>query len=425
VKILSTASEIQSAPPDTLHPSGSRTYKQAIDLLQTEIDRTAAKWEPMVSGTQAGTVGAHAGDGFFTDGNNQTGEWQSQKGFFWTGGFWTGELWKMYARTHDEKYRRWAELWTSRMVGAEPDQNHDTGFLYFYSSVPGFELTHDQKLHDSAIRGADHLLGMYNPVTQLIPAWNQNGDDTIVDTMMNLQLLWWASRDTGNAKYRQAALKHALRSADWLVRSDGSVIQSVHYNPGDNRQEFHLHGGNANNEPLVFPNNARPGERVFYHTHQGFSWETSWSRGTAWALYGFATAYRETHDSRLLTTAQKVADYIVAELPDDGVPWYDFYDEGVIYRNRDSSAAAIAAAGLLQLASLTQDAQKSQTYRAQAERITHSLIDRYLAPTFPGDNSPPGVLRHGTGTRPADGMLIYGQYYLLETLMALDSAKPR
>jgi unsaturated chondroitin disaccharide hydrolase len=208
------------------------------------------------------------------------------------------------------------------------------------------------------------------------------------------------------------------------VRSDGSAIQSVHYNPGDNRQEFHLHGGNANNEPLVFPNNARPGERVFYHTHQGFSWETSWSRGTAWALYGFATAYRETHDARLLTTAQKVADYIVAELPEDGVPWYDFYDEGVIYRNRDSSAAAIAAAGLLQLASLTQDAQKSQTYRAQAERITHSLIDRYLTPTFPGDNSPPGILRHGSGTRPADGMLIYGQYYLLETLIALDSARP-
>jgi unsaturated chondroitin disaccharide hydrolase len=308
------------------------------------------------------------------------------------------------------------------MVGSESEQNHDTGFLYFYSSVPGFELTHDPKLRESAFRGADHLVQMFNPVTQLIPAWKQNGDDTIIDTMMNLQLLWWARRETGAAKYRDVALKHALRSSEWFVRNDGSVIQSVHYNPGDNRQEFDLHGGNANNEPFFFSNNARPGERVFYHTHQGYSWETSWSRGTAWALYGFTVAYRETHDPRLLDTAQKVANYVIAELPDDGVPWYDFYDEGVIYRNRDSSAAAIAADGLLQLANLVQDPQKSQIYRSQAERITHSLIDRYLTPAYSGDNTPPGVLRHGSGTRPTDGMLIYGQYYLLETLVALDSA---
>jgi hypothetical protein len=117
VKVLSTAAEIQSAPPDSLHPIGSRTYKQAIDLLQKEIDRTAAKWEPVVSAAPATSITRNAGDGFFTDGDNQTGEWKSQKGFFWTGSFWTGELWKMYARTHDEKYRRWAELWTSSLVG--------------------------------------------------------------------------------------------------------------------------------------------------------------------------------------------------------------------------------------------------------------------------------------------------------------------
>jgi len=424
MRILSTAAELESAPPDTLHPVSSRTYRQAIELLQKEIDRTAAKWESTITAAQPGKVGAHEGTGFFTDGNNQSGEWQSQKGFFWTGGFWTGELWKMYARTHEGKYRRWAELWTSRMTGAEADQNHDTGFLYFYSSVAGYELTHDSRLRESAIRAADHLLSMYNPVTRLIPAWGQNGDDTIIDTMMNLQLLWWASRETGDAKYRNAALNHALRSAEWLVRSDGSVIQSVHYNPGDNRQEFRLHGGAPHDEPFAFPNNARPGERVFYHTHQGFSWETSWSRGTAWALYGLATAYRETRDPKLLAIAQKVADYILADLPEDGVPWYDFYDEGVIYRNRDSSAAAIAANGFLQLAGLTTDTEKSQTYHKQAARITQSLIDRYLTPTFQGDTSLPGILRHGSGTRPADGMLIYGQYYLLETLMALD-ASPR
>jgi unsaturated chondroitin disaccharide hydrolase len=418
-KILSSAAEVQSAPPDTLHPPGSRTYKQAIDLLQKEIDRTATKWEPVLA--QSATIATHAGAGFFTDGNNQTGEWQTQKGFFWTGGFWTAELWKMYARTHDEKYRRWAELWTSKMVGSESEQNHDTGFLYFYSSVPGFELTHDPKLRESALRGAYHLVQMFNPVTQLIPAWKQNGDDTIIDTMMNLQLLWWASRETGDAKYRDVALKHALRSAEWLVRRDGSVIQSVHYNPGDNPQKFDLHGGNVNNEPFMFPNNAKPGERVFYHTHQGYSWETSWSRGTVWALYGFTVAYRETHDPRMLATAQRVADYVIAELPEDGVPWYDFYDEGVIFRNRDSSAAAIAADGLLQLAAMTNDTQKAELYRTQAEHITNSLIDRYLTPTYQGDNTPPGILRHGSGTRPQDGMLIYGQYYLLETLLGLGS----
>jgi unsaturated chondroitin disaccharide hydrolase len=261
---------------------------------------------------------------------------------------------------------------------------------------------------------------MFNPVTQLIPGWNANGDDSIIDSMMNLQLLWWASHHTGDSKYHDVALKHALRIAEWFIRNDGSVIQSVHYNPGDDRQEFHF--GSGRDDSFSFPNITKPGERVLYHTHQGYSWETSWSRGAAWALYGFATAYAETRDAKLLQTAQRIADYIIAELPEDGVPWYDFSDEGVMYRNRDTSAAAITAAGLLQLAALTPDAKQAQVYRRQTERITHSLIDRYLTPTYTGDTTPPGVLRHGSSTHPADGLLIYGQYYLLETLMVLDSA---
>ncbi|MFI5070756.1 MAG: DUF4861 family protein [Terriglobales bacterium] len=419
VTILSTAPEVQPPPPDAHNASDSRTYAQALNLLQSEIDRTATKWEPIISANPSGSVTAQSGSGFFTDGNNQTGEWQPQKGFFWTGGFWTAELWKMYARTHDEKYRRWAELWTSRMLGAEPVQNHDAGFLYFYSSVAGFEQTHDPTLRASGLRAADRLVSMFNPVTELIPAWGPGGDDTIIDTMMNLQILWWASRETGDAKYREIAAKHALRAAEWLMRRDGSIIQSVHYNPGDNRQAFDLHGGSPNNDPFNFPNRAQPGERVFYHTHQGYSWETSWSRGTAWALYGFTVAFRETHDPRFLQTSQQIADFVIRELPEDGVPWYDFADEGVMYRNRDTSAAAIIADGLLQLSAVTQDPQKAQAYRQQAERITHSLIDRYLSPSYRGDNSPPGILRHGSGTRPQDGMLIYGQYYLMETLIAL------
>jgi unsaturated chondroitin disaccharide hydrolase len=422
VKILSTLAAPQSAPADTLHPEKARTYKEAIQLLQAEIDRTAERWEPIVTSNQNVTNGQ--GEGFFNDGDNQSGEWRKRDGFFWTGGFWTGELWKMYARTHDEKYRRWAELWTSKLVGQESTQNHDAGFLYFYSSVAGFDQAHDAKLQESGLRAAARLETLFNPQTHLIASWAPGGDDTIVDTMMNLQLLWWASRDTGDKKWRDLGLAHALRSADWFVRQDGSVIQSVHYNPGDNRQVVELRGGGVPTIQLPVHNQVAPGERLFTHTHQGFAADTAWSRGTAWALYGFATAYAETKDERLRETAEKIAAYVLANLPEDGVPWYDFYDEGVHFRNRDSSAAAITDGGLFRLSQVTANPELAIEYRNASERITHSLIDRYLTPTSKDDTSPRGILRHGCGTRPEDGMLIYGQYYLLETLMALDSAKP-
>ncbi len=420
VKIVSATPAPQSAPLDTLHPANSKTYKQAIELLRAEIERTATKWEPIISATGPANVTSNAGAGFMNDGDNQTGEWQSRKGFFWTGSFWTGELWSMYARTKDEKYRRWAELWTSALLNKEAAQNHDIGFLQFYSTVAGYELTHDRNMRESALRGADREKQLYNPTTKLIAAWGVGGDDTIIDTMMNLQLLYWAARETGDPQWREIALNHALRAAEWQIRPDGSVIQSVHYNPGDNRQELKLHSSGPDIQVSV-PNHASPGEMLFTHTHQGFDAGASWSRGVAWAVYGFATAYRETKDPRMLATAKRVADFVIANLPEDGVPWYDFYDEGVRFRNRDTSAAALIAGGLLRLSDLEPDTTKAHIYREESERITQSLIDRYLTPVSKGDTTPAGVLRHGCGTRPQDGMLIYGQYYLLETLVALEA----
>jgi unsaturated chondroitin disaccharide hydrolase len=421
VRLLSTRPQAQSAPPDTLRLSGTRTYLQAIQLLNEEINRTAEKWAPISSASNPSIFAANSGDGFFTEADEQTGEWHPQRGFFWTGGFRTGELWKMFAFTHEDKYRKWAELWTSRLVGHEVEQNHDTGFLYFYSAVPGYELTRDVKLRESAIRAANHLQEMCNPVAQLIPAWSADGDDTIIDCMMSLQILWWASNETGDPKWREIALKHAQRTADCFVRDDGSAVQSVHYNPGDNRQHFHLRGGGDSD--LVPRNHAAPGERVFSHTHQGYAWNITWSRGEEWGLYGFAVAYGETYHSRLLATAEKIAEYVSAELPEDGVPWYDFYDEGVLHRNRDSSAAAIISGGLLSLSALEPDSQKAARYRREAERIVHSLIDHYLTPTFAGDTTPAGILRHGCSTHPDDAGLIYGQYFLLEDLIELAPRK--
>ena len=421
VNILLRAATPQSAPPDTLQPAKRKTFQEAIGLLQQSAERTATKWEPIISKTAPEVATRDQGLGFFTEGDNQTGEWKEQKGFFWTGSFWVAELWQLYGKTKDERFGRWAELWNARLLGKEMTENHDTGFLNYYSSVYGYRQTKEAKYREGGLRAAERLKQLYNPATELVAAWAVNGDDTIIDTMMNLQIWWWASRETNDPQWRALGLKHALRSAAWQVRPDGSVAQSVHYNPGDNRQEFFSSQGGSSS--LKFPNTARPGERVFTHTHQGFAADTTWSRGAAWALYGFTVAYAETKDARLLQTAESVAAYVDAHLPEDNVPWYDFVDEGVHFRNRDTSAAALTAGGLLRLSELTADQKRARAYRQKGEEIVQSLIDRYLTPVGAFDKTPPGVLRHGSSTRPSDVTLSYGNYYLLEDLLWLEDHK--
>jgi unsaturated chondroitin disaccharide hydrolase len=414
VTLLSKAAAPQGAPPDTLMPAKRKTYAEAIEAMRQAADRTGAALQSAIESTPIGTADKFEGNGFFTEGDNKTGQWKTQKGYFWTGSFWVGELWRLYSLTKDEKYKRWAELWNSRLLGEEDHENHDAGFLNFYSSVFAYERTKDPKYRDGGLRAAARLKQLFNPTTQLIASWEVNGDDTIIDTMLNLQILWWASKETGDPQWKEMGLKHAHRSAAWHVRPDGSVLQSVHYNPGDNRQVFTSSGTKT-----PFPNTTKPGDIVFWHTHQGYAADTAWGRGTAWALYGFAAAYRDSKDPALLEVAERVATFVLDRLPEDGVPWYDFHDEGVHYRNRDTSAAALVAGGLLTLSDVVTDTAKKTRYRQEAERITQTLIDRYVTPVAAGDQTPAGVLRHGSSTRPNDGPLTYGDYYLLETLLRL------
>ena len=174
IRIVSAAASSEPAPADTLVPHKTKTVEQALELLRQAIDRTALQWEPILQ-TASEPMTSHSGLGFFTEADNKTAEWQKQNGYFWTGSFWTGELWQLYSTTHKEKYRKWAESWGSKLSGQESQQNHDAGFLYYYSSAMGFDLARDDTHRASALRAAERLEQLFNPKTQLIPSWSENG----------------------------------------------------------------------------------------------------------------------------------------------------------------------------------------------------------------------------------------------------------
>lgn len=322
----------------------------------------------------------------------------------WTTSFWTGMLWLAYDVTGDARYRQAAAKqvasFRQRIEQKIAVDHHDLGFLYTLSCVAAYRLTGNDDAKQAALQAADHLLTRYFAKAGIIQAWGDLNNPEqrgrmIIDCLMNLPLLYWAAEVTGDAHYARIAHRHAQQTAAYIVREDASTYHTFYMD-------------------------VETGAPKFGKTAQGFSDTSCWSRGQAWGIYGFPLSYRYTKDRALLDVPQKLANYFLNRLPADSVCYWDLvFTDGP--EERDSSAAAIAACGLLELAKhlpLTNPYRRA--YEQAAAAMIRSLADHYTTVNHPESN---GLLLHAVYSKPGgngvDECCIWGDYYYFEALVRL------
>ncbi len=327
------------------------------------------------------------------------GRWVTTAADQWTSGFFPGSLWLMYQATGDSAWRTAAQ---ARQAGLESLKTNttfdDLGFMLFDSFGNGYKLTGTDSYRQVVLTAAQSLATRYSPTVGAIRSFNNsagapaNDFQVVVDDLMNMELLYWASKHGGPSSLADKALQDALTVIRTHIRADGSSYHLVVFNSDD---------GSVKRKGTV----------------QGYSDNSTWSRGQAWCVYGFTMAYRESNDARMLTAARRVADWYIAHLPSDSVPYWDFDAPGIPNEPRDTSAAAVAASGLIELSQLETDATRKQRYLAAAKATLTSLSSSsYLAE----GTSARSVLLHGTYNKPVgdyDTGLSWGDYYFLEALL--------
>jgi unsaturated chondroitin disaccharide hydrolase len=324
-------------------------------------------------------------------------KWTYSSNGDWVGGFWPGLLWLAWLYTEDDRFRAMAETAALKLAPRATDTStHDVGFLFTPSWITAWRLTGDPKWRDGAITAAGSLIQRYNPAGRFIRAWGalgtpDNAGRAIMDTIMNLDLLAFATEQTGDPKYLDVAVEHARTQRTYFPRPDGSTPHCYDFDPVT-------------------------GAPIGPNTVQGYSPASCWSRGQAWGVYGFTTMFRRTGQRDFLNTAAKLADYALGALTPDHVPVWDYKAPQEPYDIKDASAGAIMACGLLDLAKQT----NRPHYRAAALDILTALARTCL--TIHSTRAD-AVLARCTRNRPGeDGIEIsvpYGDYYLLEGLMRL------
>ncbi len=333
-------------------------------------------------------------------------QWTNNNVYNWRSGFWPGIEWYLFEATKDNYWKEQAQQSTAQLTAIleRPVLQHDLGFQFFCSAGNAYRLTGDESYKKTLLRAADSLATLFRPKVGTILSWpsrvKENGwpHNTIIDNMMNLELLFWASKNGGNKQLYDLAVQHA------------TVTMNNHFRP--DYSAYHV---------AVYDDQT--GKFIKGVTHQGYADNSMWARGQAWAIYGYTMAYRETKNPAFLQTAINATNIYLKRLPADKIPYWDFDDPAIPNAPRDASAATIVASALLELSTFCKDAKLKTEYKNAAIKMLEELSSkRYLS-----EQANHSILLHSTGNKPQnkdiDVPIIYADYYFLEALLRLGKIK--
>ena len=318
---------------------------------------------------------------------------------WWTNGFWPGILWLMYVGTGNEFYKTTAEKSEEKLdevLYGFDRLDHDTGFLWLLSSVTNYRITENAASRRRGLLAASTLAGRFNTEGRFIRAWNDRseGDSrgwAIIDSMMNLPLLYWATLELNDPRFKHIAMKHANTVMKTFIREDGSVKHIVEFNPDT-------------------------GEYIKSYAGQGYGDDSSWTRGQAWALYGFILSYIHTNKQEYLNTAKKIAHYFIANLQDDPIPPCDFRSPKEP-RYKDTTAGVCAACGLIEIAKTVSEFEKD-LYVNTAIKILKSTEEL----CYNWSDREDSIVQMGTEAYHSAAKnipIIYGDYFFIEAILKL------
>ncbi|MBE7052198.1 MAG: glucoronyl hydrolase [Ruminococcaceae bacterium] len=356
----------------------SKKLDYAIDFILKRIDENIVTFE-----------------GEFPNSDSRNYVYTGHINYEWTPGFWTGMIWLAYQLTGDEKYRKAAEAqldsYYERLVNKVCIDTHDIGFIYSLSCVAAYKITGNEKAKQTAVMAADHLITRFHEKGKFIQAWGQMGEEgnrrLIIDCLLNIPFLFWASDVTGDGKYRYVAQNHLKTALSVITRPDYTTHHTFFFSP-------------------------ETGEPLYGRTVQGYSDDSCWARGQSWGVSGTALNYKYVKEDYVVDMHKKITDTFMAKLPEDNVPYWDMDFGPEDNEPRDTSAAAIAACGILEMSKF----HPNEAHLKCVSDMLNALIDNFLTEKIPNANGilSDGMYNRNDGSNPES--TLWGDYFFFEAL---------